>query len=138
MDIDVPVRELGDVDISSLRDAILAQEEAAWHEDEYRQQTYDVHLQTQSIVLLFTDGSDWPDPDIRKEPGWDRLADVAVPIMDDILAKHYPPGGTIIRAMAAPPVVSLRPSHPHPDPDKFPRALHDRRAALQIRGRAGL
>ncbi len=101
MDIDVPIRELGEIDMASLRDAILAQEEAAWHEDEYRQQTYDVHLQTQSIVLLFTDGSDWPDPDIRKEPGWDRLADVAVPLMEDILAKHYPPGGTIIRAMAA-------------------------------------
>ena len=44
MDIGVPIRELGEVDSSALRDAILAQEEAAWHEDEYRQQTYDVHL----------------------------------------------------------------------------------------------
>ncbi len=101
MDIDVPIRELGAVDMAPLRDAILAQEEAAWHEDEFRQQTYDVHLQTQSIVLIFTDGSNWPDPDVRKEPGWDRLADVAVPIMEDIIAKHYPAGGTIIRAMAA-------------------------------------
>ena len=54
MDIGVPIRELGEVDSSALRDAILAQEEAAWHEDEYRQQTYDVHLATQSIVLVFT------------------------------------------------------------------------------------
>ena len=101
MDIDVPLRELGGFDSSALRDAILAQEEAAWHEDEYRQQSYDVHLATQSIVLIFTDGSDWPNPEIRKEPGWDRLHEVAVPLMHEILGKHYPAGGTIVRAMAA-------------------------------------
>jgi hypothetical protein len=43
MDIDVPLRELGEVDTAPLHDAILAQEEAAW-----------------------------PNPEIRKEPGWDR------------------------------------------------------------------
>ena len=87
--------------MTSLRDAILAQEEAAWHEDEYRQQSYDVHLETHSIVLTFTDGSGWPNPEIRKEPGWTRLSDVAVPLMQDIVESHYAPGGTIIRAMAA-------------------------------------
>ncbi len=101
MDIDVPLRELGDIDTSALRDAILAQEDKAWHEDEFRQQTYDVHLETQSIVLVFTDGSNWPDPEIRKEPGWDRLHEVALPLMQQIIEKHYPKGGTIIRAMAA-------------------------------------
>ncbi len=101
MDIDVPLRDLGTVDIAALRDAILSQEEAAWHEDEYRQQSYDVHNETASIVLVFTDGSNWPNPEIRKEPGWDRLADVAVPLMHGIIDRHYPKGGTIIRAMAA-------------------------------------
>ncbi|MDH3349977.1 MAG: aspartyl/asparaginyl beta-hydroxylase domain-containing protein [Gammaproteobacteria bacterium] len=101
MDIDAPLRELGEIDTSALREAILAQDEAAWHEDEYRQQSYDVHLETQSIVLVFTDGSGWPDAEVRKEPGWDRLADVAVPVMHEIIEKHYPKGGTIIRAMAA-------------------------------------
>ena len=101
MDIDVPLRELGAVDITALSDAILSQGEEAWHEDEYRQQFYDVHLETQSIVLVFTDGSGWPNADIVKEPGWDRLADVAVPVMHGIIDKHYPKGGTIIRAMAA-------------------------------------
>jgi len=101
MDIDVPLRELGEFDSTALREAILAQEEAAWHEDEYRQSTYDVHLETQSIVLVFTDGSEWPNPEIRKEPGWDRLQEVAVPLMHEIINKHYPKGGTIIRAMAA-------------------------------------
>ena len=101
MNIDSLIRELGTVDSAALSEAILAQEEAAWHEDAYRQQTYDVHRQTESIVLVFVDMDDWPKIDVRKEPGWDRLAEVAVPLMHDIIKKHYPPGGTIIRAMAA-------------------------------------
>jgi hypothetical protein len=52
-------------------------------------------------VLVFTDLEDWPRIDIHKEPGWDRLASVAFPIMHDIIRRAYPPGGTIIRAMAA-------------------------------------
>ncbi len=101
MNIDVPLRELGAFDMTALREAILSQEEAAWHEDEYRQQSYDVHDQTESIVLVFTDGGKWPQCEVKKEPGWDRIADVAVPVMHEIIEKHYPAGGTIIRAMAA-------------------------------------
>ena len=101
MDIEGRIRELGPVDATALSDAILVQEEAAWHEHDYRQKTYDVHQQTQSIVLVFTDLEGWPEIAIVKESGWDRLASVAVPIMHDIIRKHYPPGGTIIRAVAA-------------------------------------
>jgi len=43
----------------------------------------------------------WPEIEVHKEPGWDRLASVAVPLMHDIIGKHYPTGGAIIRAMAA-------------------------------------
>lgn len=62
---------------------------------------------------MFTDGSNWPDSEIRKEPGWGRLADVAVPLMHEIIKKHYPEGGTIIRAMAAKLVASgkIKPHH---------------------------
>jgi hypothetical protein len=117
MNIDEPLRELGAIDSTPLREAILSQEEAAWHEDQYRQQSYDVHDQTQSIVLVFTDGSNWPASDVRKEPGWDRLADVAVPVMHEIIKKHYSAGGTIIRAMAAKLVAGgkIKPHH-----DKHP------------------
>ena len=113
MDIDGPLRELGAIDTAALREAILSQEEAAWHEDKYRQQSYEVHDQTQSIVLVFTDGSNWPKSDVRKEPGWDRLADVAVPVMHELIGKHYPAGGTIIRAMAAKLIVGgkIKPHH---------------------------
>lgn len=101
MNIEGFIRELGPVDSAALIEAILAQEETAWREDEYRQQVYDVHRQTESIVLVFADLDDWPKFDVRKEPGWDRLADVAVPVMHDIIGRSYPRGGTIIRAIAA-------------------------------------
>ena len=101
MNIEGLIRKLGPVDSAALIETTLAQEEAAWHEEEYRQEAYEVHRQTESIVLIFADLDDWPKFDVRKEPGWDRLADVAVPVMHDIIRRCYPPGGTIIRAMAA-------------------------------------
>lgn len=101
MNIDRPLRELGTVHSAALRDAILAQDELAWQEDQYRQEEFDVHRQTESIVVLFLDLKKWPELAVLKEPGWDRLSDVAVPLMNDIIRAHYPPGGTIIRAMAA-------------------------------------
>jgi hypothetical protein len=101
MDIDVPVRELGPVDSEALRQCVLAQDEDAWKEEKHRQQAYDVHRETESIVLVFTDLAQWPEISVKKEPGWDRLAEVAVPVMHDIIGRFYPAGGTIIRAMAA-------------------------------------
>ncbi len=101
MDIDEPLKKLGAVDISSLAALIDAQEASAWHENEYRQQEYDVHRYTESIVMVFTDGSGWPNIEVSKQVGWERLADAAVPLMQGIIEQHYPAGGTIIRAMAA-------------------------------------
>ena len=101
MDIDVPLRELGEYDINALRDLILAQDEQAWLGNTYRQAQYDVHQMTNSIVMIFTDGSGWPNIDVKREAGWDLLAEQAVPLMQRIVEDHYPPGGTIIRAMAA-------------------------------------
>jgi hypothetical protein len=101
MDIDEPLKELGEVDTVQLRDAILGLDEASWSENERRQLEYEVHRNTQSVVMVFTDGSNWPDIEITKEAGWDKLAHAAVPLMHQIIADHYAPGGTIIRAMAA-------------------------------------
>ncbi len=117
MDIGDPIRELGPVDVTALSRVILAQDEAAWREEQVRQQSYEVHRQTESIVMVFTDGQGWPEIEVRKEPGWDRLAEAAVPLMHDIIGRCYPKGGTIIRAMAAKLLVNgkIRPhrdSHP--------------------------
>lgn len=101
MDIDTLLRDLGSVDAARLSDAILGQDDEAWREDQNRQQVFDVHRETESIVLVFVNLEHWPEIEIVKQPGWDRLADAAIPLMHDIIDKHYPKGGTIVRAMAA-------------------------------------
>lgn len=101
MNIDTPLRELGPVDTTALRDAILAQDQSAWKEDKSRQEDYQVHYDTESIVLVFVDLDSWPDIVVSQEAGWDRLSNVALPLMNDIISRLYPPGGTVIRAMAA-------------------------------------
>ena len=101
MDIGVPLRELGAYDIGALRDCIVSQPEQTWLDNTFRQQEYDVHQQTHSLVMIFTDGAGWPALEVQRQAGWDLLAQVAIPLMHRILADHYPPGGTIIRAMAA-------------------------------------
>ncbi len=101
MDIEMPIKCLGLVDVEALRHTVLSQERDAWYEQKYRQKEYDVHRYTESIVMVFTDGSGWPNIEISKQPGWNKLADAAVPVMHDIVDKHYPAGGAIIRAMAA-------------------------------------
>ena len=117
MDIELPVRDLGEVDSAALRDTVLGLDAEAWSDQQYRQDTYEVHRQTESLVMVFTDGSGWPEIEVRKESGWDWLAESAMPLMHGIIADHFTPGGTIIRAMAArmAPGAVIRPhrdSHP--------------------------
>jgi hypothetical protein len=101
LDIEQPLKTLGRVDSQALVDAVLSLPGEAWQANQQRQQDYDVHRRTESIVLIFTDGEGWPDISITREAGWEGLSAVALPLMTDIIRQHYPPGGTIIRAMAA-------------------------------------
>ena len=101
MDIGVPIRDLGNIDVGPLRDAILGVDEQAWFDNSHRQTAYDVHSQTQSLVMLFTDTDQWPTFNVTQEAGWDALSEAATPLMNSILENFYPPGGKIIRAMAA-------------------------------------
>lgn len=101
MDIGIPLRELGAVNVDALREVILSQDDEAWKEDKFRQEAFEVHHATESIVMLFVEIDRWPELVVNREPGWPRLADVALPLMNDIITRHYPPGGTVIRAMAA-------------------------------------
>ena len=113
MDIGVDQRCLGAVEIQSLKERILAQEPSVWAEQALRQQTYEVHKDTESIVMLFCDES-WPKGDIYKESGWEPLADVAMPVIDYVIETYYEPGGTLLRAMAAKLKAHGR-IHPHRD-----------------------
>ena len=130
MDISVPLKELGEVEVGPLKEAILALPQAAWEQNRQRQQDYDVHRQTESVVLIFTDGSGWPDITVTRESGWDLLAEVAVPLMEDIIRRHYPPGGTIVRAMAA----KLLPGEViKPHRDSHPSFHHGHRIHIPIK-----
>ena len=60
MDFGNRERSLGAVDVGPLRDRILAQPPEAWTEFGLRQRTYDVHHDTESVVLVFCDEA-WPD-----------------------------------------------------------------------------
>jgi hypothetical protein len=99
MDFDGSLKELGAVNVNPLIEKVLGMEEQAWRANEFRQNAYAVHYKTESLVLLFCDG--WPDLTISREAAWDDLHMLAEPLMNGILEEHYPPGGTIIRAMAA-------------------------------------
>ncbi len=81
MDIGEPIKSLGPVDMEALRERILAREESAWYEQKLRQNEYDIHRYTQSMVLVFTDGSGWPNIEVSKEPGWARLVEQGMPLM---------------------------------------------------------
>ncbi|MGD8359517.1 MAG: aspartyl/asparaginyl beta-hydroxylase domain-containing protein [Lysobacterales bacterium] len=99
MDIESSLRELGPVDSGPLIATVLAQDEQAWRAQQYRQNAYEVHNQTESLVMIFCNG--WPELQVTKEPAWDLLKETAIPLMQTIIETHYAPGGTIIRAMAA-------------------------------------
>jgi len=100
MNIDEPMKNLGDVDSAALIDSILQLDDEAWLQNVNRQSDYEVHKQTQSVVLVFCDGP-MDDLEVSKQAGWDLLADAAIPVMHDLIGRFYPPGGVIIRAMAA-------------------------------------
>ena len=100
MNIDTPLKPLGDIELEALKTAILDLDDDAWLSDDQRQNDYEVHRQTQSIILVFCDGP-MHDLVIRKQNGWDVLAETAVPVMHELINRAYRPGGTIIRAMAA-------------------------------------
>ena len=117
-----------------------------WNEYVERQKSYEVHEQTRSIVLLFAEVSSWPrwiSPSSLAGRGSPTLA---VPLMHEIIGKWYPPGGTIIRAMAARlfaggrivphrdahPSFARGPSHSCADHDQSARAVHDRWPAVPL------
>ncbi len=99
MEFDGTLKDLGEVDARPLIDRVFGLDETHWRANQYRQQAYSVHEHTESLVLVFCSG--WPEMEVSREAAWDTLKDLAVPLMHGLLEAHYPPGGTIIRAMAA-------------------------------------
>lgn len=133
MEFEGTLRDLGPVESQDLVDAILAAAEADWQAQQYRQNAYSVHEHTESLVMVFCNG--WPEMQVTREPAWELLKDTAVPLMHGILAEHYPPGGTIIRAMAA----KLKAGgiiSPHRD--RHPSFVHSHRIHIPVTTNAGV
>ena len=101
MNIDRLLCDLGPVDHASLRGKVLALEPRIWQENLVRQESFDVHKHTESIVLLFIEIDEWPAIVVKREAGWAHLADVAMPVIDEVVRAHYEPGGTVVRAVVA-------------------------------------
>ncbi|MBI1361454.1 MAG: hypothetical protein GC155_14345 [Alphaproteobacteria bacterium] len=99
MKLDTPVRTLGPVNHRPLRDAVAAIDPAAWNEDTLRQDAFEQHRATQSIILMFASG--WPQVKVEKRKGWDYFSTTAIPLMMEAVNGRYPPGGIILRAMIA-------------------------------------
>lgn len=99
MNIPGSLRDLGPIDSTALAEVVLAQDEETWKANQFRQKAYAVHNQTESLVMIFCDG--WPDIEVTRESAWEILQESAEPLMNRIIEDFYPPGGTIIRAMAA-------------------------------------
>ncbi len=97
--LETPTRTLGPVDHMPLKKAVEAVPAEAWLEDDIRQKSFEQHKQTRSLVMLFSTA--WPNPTVEQRSGWKHFAEPAQALMDQIIAAHYPPGGRIIRAMAA-------------------------------------
>lgn len=97
--LETPTRTLGPVDHLPLKAAVESAPAEAWFEDDIRQKSFEQHKQTRSLVMLFS--STWPNPDVQQRAGWKYFAEPANALMQQIIAAHYPPGGRIIRAMAA-------------------------------------
>lgn len=51
--------------------------------------------------MVFIDTSVWPSIRIQKRKGWDLFAKQTQPIIEQIVLKHYNPGGIVMRAMIA-------------------------------------
>ena len=97
--IDTPTRSLGYVDCSKLTERVLACDERAWYVDNRRQDDYEVHVETQSIILVFFSG--WPEVRVTHASGWQEFGNLVMPIMQEIVARNYPPGGLVLRVVLA-------------------------------------
>ncbi len=92
-----PTVPLGKVDCRALAEKVLSLGEEAWLADARRQDDYEVHAQTQAIILMFCDG--WPEVTVTKSVGWPLLGAEAEAVIDQIVGKRYPAGGRLLRAM---------------------------------------
>ena len=93
------VRDLGAVPADRLREEVDRLAPATWREDASRQACFDVHRDTQSVVILFVDVERWPRLVVRRAPGWAHLGGAAEALANVVINANYAVGGLVLRAM---------------------------------------
>ena len=101
MNFDGLLRDLGVVRHAPLRGEVLALDADTWHENLVRQESFDVHSQTESVVLLFIEIDEWPRIVVKREAGWKHLGEAAMALVDEVVEAQFDPGGVIVRAVIA-------------------------------------
>lgn len=82
MNLPVDAIKLGTFDITALRQAVLALTEDDWNADTSRQQTFDAHVATQAIRLIFDADYRHTDPTVHAD--FARFQPLIAPLMDHI------------------------------------------------------
>ena len=95
------IKNLQNLDITQLKEKVLSLPEEIWEQDKRRQEKFEVHYQTQSILLYFCECEHWPKLSVTQEPDWESFKTIVNPIMDSVIEQHYQPGGKVIRAVFA-------------------------------------
>ena len=101
MNFDGLLRDLGAVRHARLREKVLTLDAGAWRENLVRQESFDVHKQTESVVLLFIEVDEWPRIVVKRETGWQHLGNLAMPLVEQVVEAHFDTGGVIARALIA-------------------------------------
>src|SRR5690349_6830796 len=95
--IAAPTRPLGEVDTHAFAEHLRSLQERDWYDDLRRQESFEVHAETQSILLAFCSG--WPQIQVSRTPQWERFSEFVTPLIDRIVQQYYSPGGQVLRAM---------------------------------------
>jgi hypothetical protein len=129
VNIGVSHRDLGNVDVESLRSAYTALTETEWATDSRRQAQFRVHRATQSVVLMWSEHDGYPDLSVEITDCYPRFAEALRPAFSRA-AQNLDTPVSVVSAMIA----RLGPSGaigPHMDTHRYFAGTHRFHVPLQ-------
>lgn len=119
---------MGRVPARQLRLDIRDAPRALWVETPHRQQRFEVHRATRSIMLLWAEHQDFPEVQVHVGPRWDDFAPGLVPVIDAAVSKVAALRGDGRRLRVCNAVLARLPPGaripPHADTARFFGAAH--------------
>jgi len=107
--LDVPWRDLGRVPARALRLWTRDLPDAAWDETPVRQERYEVHAATRSVLLLWSERAAFPHLDVHAGPRLAEASAALVPVLEAVARRC--PGVVVNAVLAELPVGALIPKH---------------------------